>query len=306
MRYRKAEVKRLSTAQGTGNLPAVGSNMTARRQRLVGQAATARAIDSRTARASESSSNSLSSARRSEYHDPTNIIRITSWNTQGDALSKVSEHIGSILPRDRDNILLIQEAGSLNGYRLEMFHREKYQCYFAQQESAKNKRCTTGILVCDNCSRYNVDLYHINLRSVKRPLVFCHIYLKYFSLFIVTVHATACSYVSRNEIKAIVDHLQWLTQELGNSNDQWILMGDFNLPPQQLLTGVEISKACVLYPRCQTHQSGRQLDYAIVSEKLARNIKAQNAKTGIRRHNTLYESDHFSIYFDIDPTMPLN
>lgn len=299
---RKAKSALSSTVQ-SDSLHVIDSNTT-RSQRSSRHAVTKRSTASHASITSKPSLVSLPSINKSGTYGSEKIIRITSWNTQGDALSTIFENMESILPRDRDNILLVQEAGSLNGNTVEKFGRVNYRCHFAQHETAKNKRCTTGILVCENYC-HNANLYHINLTEVRRPLVLCQIFLKHFSLYILTVHATADSSVSKGEIEAIVKYLKCHIKEHGNFNDQWLLMGDFNLPPEQLQTSTVISKESALCSGLPTHQSGRQLDYAIVSEGLVRNIKSLNANTGVRRCNMLFNSDHFSIYCEIDPNMPL-
>lgn len=296
MAIRKAK-SALSSMVQSDSLHVIDSNIT-RSQRSSRHAVAKRSAASHAAVASKSSFGSSPSINKRGTYGSEKIIRITSWNTQGDALNAISENMESILPRDRDNILLVQEAGSLNGNTVEKFGRVNYQCHFAQHENANNKRCTTGILVCENYC-HNANLYHINLAEVRRPLVLCQIFLKDFSLYIATVHATAHYSVSKREIEAIVRYLKCDIKD----NDQWILMGDFNLPPEQLLTSSDISKESVLCSGLPTHQSGSQLDYTIISQGLVQSFKANN--TCVCRCNTLFDSDHFSVYCEIDPNMPL-
>lgn len=300
---KKAKSVKSNTISRPDRLPVIDSN-TKYSRRSREHTVAKRSAASHIAVVSRTSCGSLPSINKSEAYGSEKIIRITSWNTQGYSLRKIFENSDIILPKSRDNILLIQEAGSLNGDMMLKFGRVNYQCHFAQHETANNKRCTTGILVCENY-HCNVNPYHINLRDVRRPLVFCQIFLKHFSLYIVTVHATAYSSVSKREIESIVKYLECYVKEHGNFNTQWILMGDFNLSPSQLINSENVSKENILCSRLPTHQSGRQLDYAIVSEGLARKIKSLNVNTGVYRCNTLFESDHFSIYFEIDPNMPL-
>ena len=295
MLSRKAKSAIPSTVHGSDSLHVIDSNTT-RSQRSNTRAVAKRSTASRAAIASKPSFGSSPSINKSGTYGSEKIIRITSWNAQGNALLKISENRYSILPSDRDNILLVQEAGSRNGYTVEKFGRVNYRCHFAQHETADNKRCTTGILVCEN---YCSNLKPINLPDVRRPLVSCKILLKHFSLYIVTVHATAHYSVSKREIEAIVRYLKCDIKD----NDQWILMGDFNLSPEQLLTSSDISKESVLCSGLPTHQSGSQLDYAIISQGLVQSFKANN--TCVCRCNTLFDSDHFSVYCEIDPNMPL-
>lgn len=238
------------------------------------------------------------------------IVRITSWNAQGDAINKISKNYNNILPvrtqgyrqTDIDNIMLIQESGStyeddkpLMGDITMKFGKTDYSGHFCQHDEALNKRCTTAIMASDKAHRdYYMQIFHIDPDAVRRPVVIALAQFKYFSLYIVTVHATANHNVSGREIKSIVETLKKNAKAL---EWQYLFMGDFNITPKELIKKGDIPEQNIICTGNPTQKGGNELDYAIASDKLVPYIN-------IIHHND-YGSDHLPIYIELDPTMSL-
>lgn len=239
------------------------------------------------------------------------IVRITSWNAQGDAVSKISQNYDKILPSktqgytqtDIDNIMLIQEAGATYNYGTPLvgditlkFGKTDYSGHFSQHEEALNKRCTTGIIASYKaCSDYSMQIFHITPDAVKRPVVIALAQFKYFSLYIVTVHATANHHVSGDEIKAVIQNLRACSKAM---EWQYLFMGDFNITPKELVGKGDIPAKNIIFTGSLTQKSGNELDYAIASDKLVPYIKIAHA-------NNYYNSDHLPVYIELDTAMPL-
>lgn len=232
------------------------------------------------------------------------IIRITSWNTFGSCISKISSVSGKLISSKRRDILLIQEAGATDNECNELIGskditlgNKRFKCFFQDDENAQNKRCTTGILVEEGLwSEATVKFDSLTLSGVRRPVVFCTLQPKgYPPLYIATIHATAYSRISVEEINLINDKFRAIARQVGW---QWILMGDFNAEPN-LLQKKGIPIANMVYPMENTHiniddsSKNKILDYAIVSDGLKGNLNAYClGYFGI--------SDHIPVYLELE------
>lgn len=231
------------------------------------------------------------------------IVRITSWNAQGNGIDKISQSYSNILPNGKDNILLLQEAGSTYGWNKSLsgnisqsFGNTDYRGYFVPPKDAKNNRCTTGIMASvDSLNTYSMGFFKIEPFEVNRPIVIATAQFKNFYLYIVTVHATAEHHVSGPEIEYITDKLGKNAKKLGW---QYLIMGDFNITPQEFIDQYSEFRDNVIYTGTQTQKSGNELDYAIASSQLiAENIEIS--------HGDDYGSDHYPIYIEFDSDMSL-
>lgn len=230
------------------------------------------------------------------------IVRITSWNAQGNGIDKISQSYSNILPNGKDNILLLQEAGStygggnLEGEVNQTFGRTKYKGVFKQHEDADNKRCTTGIMAsCDSIRKYYMTIDYVDLDGVNRPVMIATAQFKNFNLYIATVHATAYYKVSKDEIVCIDAMLEGNAKEL---EWQYILMGDLNIPPDVLRSYYPNLQNKIISTGKATLKNGNELDYAIASPQLVgKPIKII--------HGDDYGSDHYPIYIEFDSDMSL-
>lgn len=229
-------------------------------------------------------------------------IRITSWNTFGACIGKISQVSGSLISNDRKDILLIQEAGStdsecaqLIGKKNLTIGRKKFKCLFKDDLRSTNKRCTTGIFVEEDLySESAVKLDSLQIDGIRRPVVFCTLQPDGYSpLYIATIHATACSRISIKEIDKINKKFKKFSKELGW---QWILMGDFNVEPNTLMQeGVPANN--IINPDQYTHinindpSKNAILDYAVVS----------NGLTNLSVNCCEYSgtSDHIPVYLEL-------
>lgn len=237
-------------------------------------------------------------------------VRITSWNTQGDAINKISGNYNNIMPNttsglcqeEINNIILIQEAGATYGMRIPLkgkitqtYGRTVYNGFFSQHVTAANKRCTTGIMASEKAmDSYYMDIFDIKPEAVRRPVVIAIAQFKYFSLYIATVHATANHHVSGGEIKSIFDTIQKNAKDL---NWKFLIMGDFNITPSELMHSENIPSTNIICTGRPTQLGGNELDYAVASPELAANIHMELG--------TNFCSDHFPVYIEFDPDMSL-
>lgn len=238
-------------------------------------------------------------------------VRITSWNAQGDAINKISENYDSILPNktngfyqeEIDNIILLQEAGATYGMHIPLegeitqtYGRTAYHGFFSQHETAANKRCTTGIMASERAiNSYYMQIFDINPEAVRRPVVIAIAQFKYFSLYIATVHATANHYVSHKEIASIFDMISRNAKDL---NWKFLIMGDFNITPNELIRRENIPINSIIRTGRPTQTSGNELDFAVASPDFAA------ADIHMEVGNNC-GSDHFPVYIEFDPDMPL-
>lgn len=259
------------------------------------------------------------------------ILNVISWNTQGAAVKKITVAQKYLLTNkdintrqksdDVKNILLIQEAGTANiptaGTIGEIkFGRTKYCGYFAQQEGAINKRCTTGIfadeeLIYNKVTQFGTIAVRrpekepepVDIKASEewrsdskktskepRPVVTFQVNYGGGSFILATIHATAYQPVARGEIEYICSVLQ-------GSGKEWILMGDFNCEPQALkkdgVPGEQMSFAAE-----NTHQSRRSLDYAVFSRGFIGKINVNVGMPG-SKESVPTDSDHWPVYFQL-------
>ncbi len=229
-------------------------------------------------------------------------IRVTSWNTFGASISKISEVSKSLISNNHLNILLIQEAGAtdsecsqLIGEKNIKIGRKEFKGFFKDDERANNKRCTTGILVEKELyDTAYVKFDSLQIKEIGRPVVFCTLQPDNYSpLYIATIHATASSKVSVKEMNILNDQFGRLARRL---DWEWIVMGDFNAPPEKLTTS-GIPENNIIHPDEFTHinisdpSKNAILDYAIVSDSL----------TGLEISCNEYPgtSDHIPIHLDL-------
>lgn len=230
-------------------------------------------------------------------------IRITSWNTFGSSISKVSQVSGNLISSDRKDILLIQEAGAtdsecnqLIGNKSVTIGRKNFKCLFQDDLNAKNKRCTTGILVEEDLySEAAVKFDSLQINGIRRPVVYCTLQPKgYPPLYIATIHATACSSISKHEIEIINNKFRNLTKQL---DWQWILMGDFNVKPD-ILSQTGVPDENIISPSEFTHvninnpSKNAILDYAVVSDAFAGDLSVYCGEYS-------GTSDHIPVYLEL-------
>ncbi len=198
-------------------------------------------------------------------------VCITSWNTQGDGINKISQSISSFMNSKLNNIFLIQEAGKVKnpGVLCNVnFGKQNFQGLFCEQNGAINKRCTTGILVKDSIGAIGATLFYYRGMG-KRPIVCASIpYMdkedgEARECIIATVHLTANSQKSVHEL---IDMNIAFREQFPDSD--WLIMGDMNCPPDEINVSETLVPINIKCPGRPTHQSGKIFDYAIVSDAL--------------------------------------
>ncbi len=226
-------------------------------------------------------------------------IRITSWNTQGDATSSVGAVHSIVLPPQYENLLLLQESGSMASANLPEnevttvgIGLTNYTALFSPQKKVKNKRCTTGVLF-SGVPKY-MRKYHTHI--TKRPLVVTMLNFDSFMLAVATIHTTAKHTISRRQVKELTEWLYEYTEKKAKKTF-WILMGDFNLTPDALIRKYPEYDGLVVSSDQTTHVGEKylELDYAIVSEGL------ENVFT-MKRHDG-FDSDHIPVYIELTEDM---
>lgn len=243
------------------------------------------------------------------------ILNVVSWNTQGSAVAKiipaqkylfVDKAIGADGKiDDAKNIILIQEAGTANipTAGAIKFGRRNFLGYFAEQEGAINKRCTTGIfaeeeLIDPRVTQFGTIAVKRPAQSPDsktskepRPVVKMQLSVGAYSFILATVHATAYMPIARGEIKYIMDTLDAEKMD-------WILMGDFNCPPSMLASeGVAVNRMAVTEEH--THIKGHWLDYAVFSKDFIDRIKVKRGLPGYPDYLPA-DSDHYPVYFQLE------
>ncbi len=195
-------------------------------------------------------------------------VCITSWNTQGDGINKISQSISSFMNSKLNNIFLIQEAGKVEypGVLCNVnFGKQNFQGLFCEQNDAINKRCTTGILVKDSIKAK----FFCYDGMGERPIVCAVIqytapkYGEARECIIATVHLTANSQKSVGEL---IDMNIAFREQFPDSD--WLIMGDMNCPPDEINVSETLVPINIVPPDSPTHQSGKIFDYAIVSDTL--------------------------------------
>lgn len=210
---------------------------------------------------------------------------------------------GSLISNDRKDILLIQEAGAtdpgsnkLTDIKDVTIGQKNFKCIFQVDSKAQNKRCTTGILVEDDLySEAVVKFDSLQINGIRRPVVYCTLQInEYPPLYIATIHATACSKISRQEIEIINNKFSNLTKKIGW---EWILMGDFNVTPD-ILSQTGVPNNNIISPSEFTHvnindpSKNATLDYAVVSDAFVDNLSIYCGEYS-------GTSDHIPVYLEL-------
>lgn len=218
------------------------------------------------------------------------LINIISWNTQGDGIKKISETCGAFFASGAASIFLLQEAGSVcktyGRTFTTSFGRRSMSGYFAEQDNVDNLRCTTGIFAENTLN----GSFEQQDQIAKRPIVCLNLYTATGNYIIATIHATANHHVSTGEL---LTAFQALNQTYAGKSG-WLLMGDFNCEPAELISK-GIPKNNIAASGKATHQSGRQLDYAIFSNSLIGRVAVKFGTPGEPGFVPL-SSDHYPVY----------
>lgn len=224
--------------------------------------------------------------------------RIISWNTQGDFLNKLGASYNALLSNSNDNIIMIQEGGSLNRFVSNQCDNvnipfevglgdHNFNAYFYEQPHSKNSRCSIGMLVEKGGFGINECVFKYTAIG-KRPIVTCEcICIGSRQEFVfATVHSTAYEKVAKDELNDIFSSFN-----MQYPDTPWLIMGDFNCQADKLdlecITNIS-------FPYSITHQSGKILDFALYSDSLKGkiNIKICSDSSGM----VPLSSDHFPIY----------
>lgn len=231
-------------------------------------------------------------------------VRITSWNACGSGSGKITQNSGDLFSQDRYDILLLQEAGASDGDRNSLigqknfkFGQKEFKGFFKDDENATNKRCTTGILVETSLFKdAAISFCSLDILKVRRPIVFCTLVTKnFFTYYIATVHATARSIISKEELDEINSKFSSIKRATGW---QWIIMGDFNVSPD-ILSKNGVPNQNILSPGEFTHinyndqSQNKILDYAVASNDLANRLS-------VKCNKCFGTSDHIPVYTELE------
>ncbi len=222
-------------------------------------------------------------------------LSISSWNAQGNSIEKLTEVHRLFHSSRHKNIILIQEAGvfETEKYNVCEFRKimgGKYYGYFVPAVNAKNERCTTGILIETSICTTPPD-FHTFDSGKTRPVVYANIQGDNINFNIATVHAIAQHSVAKKEILKIF-------QTLGSVGPNWLLMGDFNCNPEELIE-IGVPRENLQRSGRLTQQSGNELDYAIFSPNFIGAINLVRGCPG----DPIYvpsRSDHIPVYVQLD------
>lgn len=241
---------------------------------------------------------------------------VHSWNMQGEGNTKIKNRT----PQMRD-ILLLQETGAPNDKGFMPGNEYNgYRCILSKCDpAAKNKRCTTSILVSKDIEDMVTEKGAYSVTNGKNRVTRPLLYINYEDVYIYTYHATANISSSIAEMKYI------LRQMYKFKNKYWMIMGDFNVIPTMLCDRMEtvnnIKKGAahvrlltinfvttsrpkrfqfyLLSSRRNTQGAGarkRLFDYALVSKA----IVEDNICDGYVRNRLQTNSDHNEIGLTIN------
>lgn len=225
------------------------------------------------------------------------LVNITSWNTRGNSIARTSEACGSILREDMPNIVLIQEGGNV-----ERFHesfpvslgRHNFNAYYFEQPDAEIYKCTTGILT-ETPFSVNFMAYE---GMGKRPIVCaCTVVSDQKGsreYIIATVHLTAAEGIAGEEL---IDMNLAFNHQFPGKN--WLIMGDFNCPPDKLDLSDSPIPVHIAVSNSPTHESGKTFDYAIFSDSLKGRVSLQMGGANDKGFVPA-SSDHFPVYCMLD------
>ena len=234
-------------------------------------------------------------------------VNIVSWNTQGSAPIKISEHGKDIVIKGILNFILLQESGSVTdradiALLNDKINGMRFNGYFATQPNAKNFRCTVGMYVPETMPsiyQYNVSSFNcFKCSALTRPIVSYNASINGKDYLIATMHAKSDSSKSPYEIATALEYV------IGSGVRNWILMGDFNCPPStfnKVFMGTKYMAYLKYDSSCATQLSGNILDYCFCSDTLLPHI---TVKCGFPKDPiyTSSQSDHcmISTSFDTD------
>ncbi len=226
-----------------------------------------------------------------------NPVRITSWNTQGGAFGKIRTVSSIVIPESLDHILLLQESGATDvvgdilehNKTVQFGNKAIYTGTFARGVDAKNNRCTNGIIT----SLAMFDARPVYIDDMKRPIMLIELDHDNFHLTIATLHATPNHRIARNDVPVIISFLNTYARSFvtPSRRGHWILMGDFNVSPEELKRYIPEYWDNIINSDQATHDQGSELDYAIVSNELIGILE-------VECHNS-HGSDHRPIYINI-------
>ena len=244
------------------------------------------------------------------------VVRFTTWNMQGGRnLPYLNQVVQQPPTQFNDNliqILALQETGNLTnstnfvndgpfidettGVTLGNILNRQMNGNFMEFVYAENNWAQGGMALASNIHRENQGILPaVNVASFiprnSRNLPWATVNIpssnQNTSLTIYTIHAPP---VFGNVTVAHVR--QWVTSQIAQitqreGNNRWILLGDFNLTPEQLgnVPGVH-----VIHGNRATHQSGDILDYAVTN--------AQGLITPAPPDNVPSASDHYPATFE--------
>lgn len=234
---------------------------------------------------------------------------LISWNTQGKGRSKLSGAYSELLSRNNDNIIMIQEFGNPNQFdsklisngsiihTVDSFGRDfgEYHIFnvcLVEQINCENKRCTTALFIEDSytileCGIFPVDR-NIEGINFKRPALCCRCQRGNEQYIFGTVHLTAHDSVAAMQLNEIY----WGFRGLYQRGEKWIIMGDFNCPPEKFDPNGLLN---ISHTNSATQWSGNKLDYAIFSDSLRGRIRVN--KGGVRGNPIISgDSDHWPIH----------
>ena len=236
-----------------------------------------------------------SETEASHRRHPRTVVRFTTWNMQGRTNLPYLNPLVQRSP-DEDNytliqILALQETGNLldsnnftnrrpllapNGGTLGNIANREMNGNFMEFLYWENEWAQGGMAIATNIHRGQQGVLEaVNVNSFiprnTRNLPWATVQIpsnnQHISLTIYTIHAPPVyGPVTVDMVRQwVAAQISQITQREGNN--RWILLGDFNLTPEQLgdLPGLHVVRG-----ERATHQSGQVLDYAVTNEGFIR------------------------------------
>jgi hypothetical protein len=231
------------------------------------------------------------------------VIKIVSWNTQGDGKATITDIHGRFQTRDSNTAYVIvnQESGlhGTAGVTPWSLGHIYYNMLSVETENDKNDRCS--IMIAADV-RLRSELSRCHLIGMRRPIVLCNLNLssspyptRSSSLLIAGIHA-----LSAGDSPATVDDVKKALGYIRENSTNWILIGDFNMSPSYALKNLGTNPFAedINSSGMVTQKSGGELDWAICS------VGSSYFQTNKLRVIDGGNSDHWPICLDVTCNLP--